>query len=95
MSWGLTARRAKKKNVISQPPIGELNEAMRPAVAAVGKVTRKRGRPKSTNGYDAQLNVRCRTELKIEFQVLCAQYGVEYSVMLKQCIDAYRFMEDE
>ena len=94
MSWGITAKKAKNKNVISQPPVGELNEAMQP-VSVVEEFPRKRGRPKSTKGYDAQLNIRCKTEVKKEFQMLCVEYGVEYSVMLKQCIDAFRFMDDD
>ena len=94
MSWGITAKKAKNRPVISQPPVGELNEAMRP-VSVVEDFPKKRGRPKSVNGYDAQLNIRCQMVVKKEFQMLCVEYGVEYSVMLKQCIDAFKFMGDD
>jgi hypothetical protein len=104
MAWSDALK--KKKQIQDSPPSLEvINDGMIPKNVTPEVVTEnydyvpehrpKRGRPKSSNNYNAHIHIKCPEELARKFKILSAVHGVHYAILLQQALDAFELVQDD
>ena len=97
MAWSDALK--KKKQIQDSPPSLEvINDGMIPKNITPENVPEdrpKRGRPKSSNNYNAHIHIKCPEELARKFKILSAVHGVHYAILLQQALDAFELVQDD
>ena len=104
MAWSDALK--KKKSLQESPPSLEVvNDGMIPKTARPDPAAEhydyvpaerpRRGRPKSSNNYNAHIHIKCPEELARKFKILSAVHGVHYAILLQQALDAFELVQDD